>query len=89
MESQALISPELVVRASESEKSAEIQGRWLTVARAAWIGLFLITLGLYAMGVVEVWKYLNSVCEAVTCGINPAEVEVLRSWGISTGTYAL
>ncbi|MBI3941750.1 MAG: GAF domain-containing sensor histidine kinase, partial [Chloroflexi bacterium] len=32
---------------------------------------------------------LNSVCEAVTCGINPAEVEVLRSWGISTGTYAL
>src|SRR5579859_1830692 len=60
-------------------------GRWLNLARAAWLVLALATVLLFAAGVLVYYRQLQDVCTAAPCNNSPtlAEARALAAIGVS------
>ena len=52
---------------AQSETNTRLQGKWLLIARLAWIILFLTLTTMYALGFVAVRDTLSTVCEEERC----------------------
>lgn len=73
--------------------SVRLQGRWLLVARVAWVLVALTILGLDAAGLPHAYAKLDTVCNGSACAgsdemLSSGDVGDLRSLGLSLDLYA-
>ena len=47
-----------------------LRGRWLLIARLAWVAVFTVLTVMYALGFVEVREALSTVCEEELCTLS-------------------
>jgi hypothetical protein len=69
-----------------------LNGRWLIVARAIWIVLFLITLALFIVAIPLHITQLHAICASVTCSGSQSTAEIVRELhglGLSLDAYNL
>ncbi len=64
------------------------RGRWLAVARMAWLAFFLLNLALAVVSVVQLLPTLLHPCTAATCLLTPAQAASLERTGIGLGAFA-
>lgn len=80
--------------AAPGEPAPRLRGRWLTFARAAWLIVALLAVGLFVAGIPPYVAELQKVClrGAEACSENrfltPEWARELRELGISFGFYA-
>jgi hypothetical protein len=70
-----------------------MQGRWLLLARAAWLAVALLAVGVFVASVPSYFTELQTVCtgphaECVDNQLRPERVHGLRELGLSLGFYA-
>lgn len=84
------IAPAGATRASDSH-NAPLRGRWLLLARVAWVGVTLLTLSLFIAGILPQYARLATVCPAAPCAsgqLRPESVRALHSLGLSLSFFA-
>src|ERR687886_1337102 len=70
------------------------RGRWLAVARVAWVAVALVDLVLFVASIPAYWEQLNTVCvdpSGTTCNftqLNPVKLQALERLGATIGAYA-
>ena len=75
--------------------TALLRGRWLLLARAAWMAITVLTLTLFGAGIPAQYARLATACPAAPCvsgQLRPESVRALHRLGLSLGffaTYAL
>src|SRR5260370_8270885 len=76
---------------SSSTAGIMLHGRWLTLARAAWGTLLIITLGLSAIAVPLRFTQLTQTASTHRGQhqLTPEEAQILTQAGLSTSLYAL
>jgi hypothetical protein len=77
--------------ASRKSEPVILHGRRLLVARATWVALATLTLGLFVASVPVAYGRYATVCEGVQCGplqLTPEDAMVLQGWGLSIDFYA-
>jgi hypothetical protein len=85
---QSRVSPEL-----QGEVDTHLRGRWLLIARIAWVALVVPTLGVFVVGLPIYFKQLQTACiGAAACALNgalnPTGMRALQNLGFSVGGYA-
>ena len=68
-----------------------LRGRWLFAARAAWVAVALLSVGLFIAGLPSSYDESLTVCTGVDCGMErllPDDAEALRDLGLSERFYA-
>ncbi len=76
---------------TQSGENSELRGRWLTLARAAWVTIALLTAILFLAGVPASFEYLQTACTEPTCDgpqPTPSMVRELSRLGLSVSLYA-
>ena len=69
-------------------------GRWLAVARVAWVAIALMDLVLFGASVPAYWDQLNTICtdpSGAMCNfpqLNTVELQALERLGATLGAYA-
>jgi signal transduction histidine kinase len=77
-----------------ASEDARPRGRWLAVARVAWVAVALVVLILFVASVPAYWDQLNTICvdpSGTTCNfpqLNPAKLQALEQLGATIGAYA-
>ena len=69
----------------------QLRGRWLLVARAVWLVLTTVSLGLFALSLVPGYRLLRTVCGQRPCGPEQLSAEGARTvekLGLSLDLYA-
>ena len=69
-----------------------LRGGWLGFARAMWLLVAVLALGLFVASIPPHFAQLRTVCTGTTCGDaqpTPAGVQSLRGLGLSIGFYAV
>ena len=80
-----------------SSHPATLRGRWLLLARTAWVVVAVTTLAIIVFSIPSSFEYYRGVCTAASevCSeravdqATPAGVEALREVGLSVRSYAL
>jgi hypothetical protein len=68
-----------------------LRGRWLLVARAVWLALTAVSVGLFALSLAPGYRLLRTVCEQRPCGpeqLSPAGARTVEQLGFSLDLYA-
>ncbi|MDP9352574.1 MAG: hypothetical protein M3P51_13690, partial [Chloroflexota bacterium] len=68
-----------------------LHGRWLRMARVAWVMLFALILGSYALALPSIYETARTVCAGTECAqwrLSPTGVRALRDAGLSAEIYA-
>ena len=68
-----------------------LRGRWLLVARMAWVAVAVLAVGLFIAGLPFNYDESVTVCTEVDCDAErllPEDAEALRDLGLSEGFYA-
>src|SRR5215212_2780788 len=68
-----------------------LSGRWLPVARAAWIAVAALTLGLFTLGIPAEFALLHVPCPTVTCStgqLSRSGLHSLEGLGLSLDSFA-
>jgi hypothetical protein len=76
--------------ASRKSEPVILHGRRLLVARATWVALATLTLGLFVASVPVAYDRYGTLCEGVKCAflrITPEDAKVLQEWGLSIDFY--
>jgi hypothetical protein len=73
--------------------TSHIQGRWLGLARSAWVLLAILIMLLIAAGIPLEYAYYKSICMSAACGTRSGQltleaVQALQALGLSAGFYA-
>jgi hypothetical protein len=79
------------VAGRKSAPATVLRGRWLLVARATWVALATLSLGLFVASVPAAYARYGTLCEGVQCDyfqLSPVDVKVLKDWGLSIDFYA-
>jgi hypothetical protein len=82
------------VTESHEAPSATLRGRWLLLARVAWLAVALLAVGLFAAGIPPHFAELQTACTrgADVCSerglLASDQVQELQALGLSTGFYA-
>src|SRR5215208_2550255 len=75
-----------------SPSTVVLHGRRLFFARAAWVALAALTVGLFVWSVLITYEQLSTVCEGnAGCDflrLSPKDAKVLEGLGLSVGSYA-
>src|SRR5919202_547930 len=77
-----------------TSQDARPSGRWLAVARVAWVAVALVDLVLFVASIPAYWEQLNTVCvdpSGTTCNfpqLNPVKLQALERLGGTIGAYA-
>jgi len=85
---QTRVSPEL-----RGEVDTHLRGRWLLIARIAWVALVVPTLGVFVVGLPIYFRQLQTACiGAAACSLNgalnPTGMRALQNLGFSVSGYA-
>src|SRR5215210_5643123 len=83
---QAVVAPDRT-RADDRR----LRGRYLLLARVAWIGVATLAVGLFAIGIPAEFTQLQVPCPTVVCPtgqLPPAGVRALQNLGLSLGSFA-
>jgi hypothetical protein len=78
-------------RSSDASLRVRLGGRWLLLARAAWIAVAVLTLGLFLAGIPAEFALLHTPCPTVPCStgqLPPAGLSALEDLGLSLGSFA-
>jgi hypothetical protein len=82
-------------RVTESVTDTRLRGRWLVLARWAWVLLAVLLMLLIAVGIPFEYAYYQSICTSAACStddvtaqLTPEGVQALQALGLSTGFYA-
>jgi hypothetical protein len=76
---------------SMTSPATVLHGRWLLLARVAWLAVSLVTLALFAASVPLTYGELHNMAfgpGASIWSLNPEETHALGQLGLSTGIYA-
>src|SRR5690349_619189 len=68
-----------------------LRGRWLLLARAAWLASAALTLGLFVAGIPVQYTRLAIVCPTPSCAsgqLRPISVQALHGLGLSLNFFA-
>ena len=57
----------IAIPESQGATDTTLRGRWLLVARLAWVSMFTVLTIMYALGFLEVRKALSTVCNGEPC----------------------
>ena len=57
----------LSIREGQGPAYTKLRGRWLLIARLAWVAVFTVLTIMYALGFMEVREALSGVCEHEPC----------------------
>jgi hypothetical protein len=70
--------------------TTRLRGRWLVVARLAWVVAIVSAIGLQVLALPTRFEELRTVCTASNCGdrLTPAWLLQLHGLGLSAATYA-
>jgi hypothetical protein len=71
--------------------SGRLHGRWLLVARVAWLAIAALTIGLFVFSIPAGYALLRTVCTRKPCGpeqLSPEGAEAIGQLGLSLGWYA-
>ncbi len=73
--------------------SATMRGRWVVVARAVWLALAALVLGLDVAGIPYAYAQVKSTCTSASCAetvgrLTSEDVQVLKEAGLSADFYA-
>jgi len=75
-----------------SPTTGVLHGRWLFIARAAWVALIALAVGLFVWSIPVAYEQLSTVCEGnAGCDflrLVPEDAKVLERLGLSVGFYA-
>ena len=77
--------------AGRKSEPAVLHGRWLLVARATWVALATLALGLFVASVPVAYARYGTLCEGVQCDyfqLSPEDAKVLQGWNLSIDFYA-
>ena len=80
-----------VTRAAARDQAPPLRGRSLTLARAAWIAVTVLTVGLFVAGLLANYKQLSTPCPTASCEtgqLSRQAVQPLEERGLSLGFYA-
>ena len=61
---------QIAVPESQSTADTTLRGRWLLVARLAWVAVFTVLAIMYSLSFVEVHEALSTVCEEELCTLD-------------------
>jgi len=76
-------------------RATSLRGRWLRIARVAWVGVVLVNLALFIASIPAYWAQLNTVCtdrSGAPCSfpqLNPVKLQALEGLGATIGAYAV
>src|SRR5947209_760146 len=90
---RADVQSEKVVRsASSSMADTRLRGGWLALARAVWVAVVVLTLGLFIASIPTTLADLHILCTAASCTtsgqLTPDYVRELHTLGLSMDFYA-
>lgn len=78
----------------QNQPDTSLHGRWLVLARAAWVLLAVLLMLLSAVGIPFEYAYYKSICTGVMCAtdlgaqLTPEGVQALQALGLSAGFFA-
>ena len=75
----------------EQHSSAQLQGRWLLLARGLWITLVVLTLAIFFGSLSMYLAQLQTPCTEIACEyqqLTHSQAETLKGIGLSLGDYA-
>src|SRR5713101_6232157 len=83
-------APAAMTESREPHSYARLQGRWLLLARGAWLVVVLLTLGIFFASLPEYVAQLQTPCAGVCTylQLSAEQVEMLKGFGFSPGDYA-
>jgi hypothetical protein len=82
--------PQLTAR-TDASLPLRLHGRWLLLARAAWITLAVLALGLFVAGIPAEFALLQVPCPTVRCPtgqLPPVGLHAVEDLGLSLGSFA-
>ena len=68
-----------------------LPSRWLLPARAVWVAVFVVAVGLFIAGIPYYYDDVRTICTEAECisdKLLPEDAEALRDLGLSVGFYA-
>jgi hypothetical protein len=77
---------------ASSPATTSLQGRWLLLARVAWIVVAALAVGLFSAGIPAEFALLHAPCPAVPCPtgqLPPAGLRALQDLGLSLDSFAI
>jgi hypothetical protein len=84
--------PTEMTESRERYSSARVPGRWLLLARAGWVALVVLTLGIFFASLPVYLALLQTPCVGTACAnqalLTPEQAGVLKGMGLSIGNYA-
>ena len=76
----------------ENSSSTILRGRWLILARAAWLAMGALAVGLFVAGIPAEYRQLQLGCPTSVCassgGVGPVELSLLANLGLSPEFFA-
>src|SRR3990170_4331408 len=76
----------------ENSSSTILRGRWLILARAAWLAMGALAVGLFVAGIQAEYRQLQLGCPTSVCassgGVGPVELSLLANLGLSPEFFA-
>ncbi len=76
---------------TQSESNTRLRGRWLILARVAWVALALLIMGLYVAGLPANFEHRHTLCAQALCEdgrLTPEHAQALQGLGLSVDFYA-
>jgi signal transduction histidine kinase len=77
--------------AGSAEEISRIPGRWLRLARAAWVTITILSVTLFVASLPAYYDQLRTACTGDACishQLTPEGMQALRELGLSAGFYA-
>ncbi len=74
-----------------TEPAATSPPRWLSLARAAWVAVAALAVGLFVAGIPTYFRQLKTVDACTVCGIQlltQDKLHELQAFGVSPSAYA-
>jgi hypothetical protein len=84
-------APEPITESREQQSFARVPGRWILLARALWITLFVLTLAIFFASLPTYLAQLHTPCTEIACEyqqLTHSQSEMLASVGLSITRYA-
>jgi hypothetical protein len=77
---------------AHAEPDTRLYGRWLLLARVAWVGVVALIVGVFITSLPVFLVQLKVTCAPATCSfwqLTPSAAQTLQSLGFSPGAYAI
>ena len=81
-----------LISSARAEPDTRLHGRWLVLARVAWLGVVVLIVGVFITSLPVFLAQLEVTCAPATCSfwqLTPAAAQALQRLGFSAGAYAI